>query len=146
VLRGLVEGEEIVTSGQFLIDSESQLEEAIRKMLDRRAGRSGGSAAAVPKTVFSCPMHPEFIASEAGRCPQCGMDFEERAGSPEELAQLSGKSAHRHEHGAATSEVPRAGGGYSCPMHPQVVSDEPGRCDICGMFLEKTAAAGERSP
>jgi len=28
---------------------------------------------------------------------------------------------------------------YSCPMHPEVVSDEPGECPECGMFLEKVA-------
>ncbi|HEW98050.1 MAG TPA: efflux RND transporter periplasmic adaptor subunit [Beggiatoa sp.] len=26
---------------------------------------------------------------------------------------------------------------YICPMHPQIVRDEPGRCPICGMFLVK---------
>ena len=26
---------------------------------------------------------------------------------------------------------------YVCPMHPEIVSDEPGNCSICGMFLEK---------
>jgi predicted small lipoprotein YifL len=24
---------------------------------------------------------------------------------------------------------------YVCPMHPKIVSDEPGSCSICGMFL-----------
>ncbi len=24
---------------------------------------------------------------------------------------------------------------YVCPMHPEIVSDEPGSCSICGMFL-----------
>jgi multidrug efflux pump subunit AcrA (membrane-fusion protein) len=33
VLSGLTAGERIVTSGQFLLDSESQLREAIQKML-----------------------------------------------------------------------------------------------------------------
>jgi Cu(I)/Ag(I) efflux system membrane fusion protein len=28
-------------------------------------------------------------------------------------------------------------GKYICPMHPEVVQDEPGRCSICGMALEK---------
>ncbi|MBW1819059.1 MAG: efflux RND transporter periplasmic adaptor subunit [Deltaproteobacteria bacterium] len=34
VLVGLAEGEPVVTSGQFLLDSESKLKEAVRKMMD----------------------------------------------------------------------------------------------------------------
>jgi Cu(I)/Ag(I) efflux system membrane fusion protein/cobalt-zinc-cadmium efflux system membrane fusion protein len=42
VIDGLSDGEEIVTSAQFLIDSESNLQEAIQKMIaEKRAG--GGS-------------------------------------------------------------------------------------------------------
>jgi Cu(I)/Ag(I) efflux system membrane fusion protein/cobalt-zinc-cadmium efflux system membrane fusion protein len=145
VLSGLEEGEEVVVSGQFLLDSESQLQEAIRKMLDRRAGRSDSSAVAHPETLFSCPMHLEVVSAEAGRCPVCGMDLEERAGSPEELAQLYEDHTDRHEHGDAVSDAVPAGQ-YACPMHPEIVSDEPGRCPICGMFLEKVASASEEQP
>ncbi|WP_255415855.1 heavy metal-binding domain-containing protein [Terrimonas sp.] len=24
---------------------------------------------------------------------------------------------------------------YTCPMHPQVLKDEPGKCPLCGMTL-----------
>ena len=27
-------------------------------------------------------------------------------------------------------------GSFTCPMHPEVVQDEPGSCPICGMALE----------
>jgi len=40
VLKGLNEGEEIVVSGQFLLDSESRLQEAIQKMLEVRQSKA----------------------------------------------------------------------------------------------------------
>src|SRR5262245_42579489 len=39
------------------------------------------------------------------------------------------ESSHRH---AAASGIE-----YYCPMHPQVIRDEPGSCPICGMPLSK---------
>ncbi len=39
VLAGLQPGEEVVTSAQFLLDSESRLKEAIQKMLESRTGK-----------------------------------------------------------------------------------------------------------
>ena len=35
------------------------------------------------------------------------------------------------------------GGGYTCPMHPEVVQDEPGSCPKCGMALEPMVVTGE---
>jgi hypothetical protein len=97
VLSGIVPGEQIVVSGQFLIDSESQLQEAIRKMLARRSGEGEASADQQRETVFSCPMHPEVIADEPGRCPVCGMDLEERDASAAELASLHDQHEHQPE-------------------------------------------------
>src|SRR5512140_2082313 len=42
--------------------------------------------------------------------------------------------------------TPAAGGHvhvwkYQCPMHPQIVSDEPGECPICHMTLEPITSA-----
>jgi Cu2+-exporting ATPase len=31
---------------------------------------------------------------------------------------------------------------YTCPMHPQIVQDKPGKCPLCGMTLEPMANAG----
>ena len=30
---------------------------------------------------------------------------------------------------------------YTCPMHPEIHSDKPGKCPICGMDLVKTEVA-----
>ena len=64
------------------------------------------------------------------------------------LALLSLSSAiAQHQHGQdtqmqesrrSTKEI------YSCPMHPEVVSDQPGKCPKCGMKLEKQANQGLR--
>jgi len=43
VRSGLSEGERIVVSSQFLIDSESKLQEAVRKLLAAESGREPGS-------------------------------------------------------------------------------------------------------
>ncbi|BBO69509.1 hypothetical protein DSCA_34390 [Desulfosarcina alkanivorans] len=44
VIDGLAEGEEIVISGQFMLDSESRLKEAIAKMLEARSKETGSDA------------------------------------------------------------------------------------------------------
>jgi Cu+-exporting ATPase len=35
---------------------------------------------------------------------------------------------------------------YTCPMHPEIVRDEPGNCPICGMALEPRTVAVEEGP
>jgi len=51
--------------------------------------------------------------------------------------------------GEAAPPAPSGGAGpWTCPMHPEVVQDEPGTCPICGMALEPmgVSAEAEASP
>src|SRR5438477_11147461 len=35
---------------------------------------------------------------------------------------------------------------WTCPMHPQIVRDEPGSCPICGMALEPMTVTADEGP
>ncbi len=62
--------------------------------------------------VFYCPMHckgEKTYTSQVG-CPVCGMDLVEQP-----KLQVASQ--------------------YTCPMHPEIIKDEPGSCPICGMDL-----------
>jgi RND family efflux transporter MFP subunit len=191
VVSGLNEGERVVTSGQFMLDSESQLREAIEKM--RGPASTATEAATTPSTneteqasstnaqaegvVYVCPMpeHVSITYDHPGNCPICGMALVPV--TPAELKQLQpgGKvlyytcpmPEHSYIHedkpgkcpvcgmtlipvmappDTATNSVlpntnspsgttPAAKQLYTCPMHPDVISDKPGQCPKCGMNL-----------
>jgi Cu+-exporting ATPase len=44
------------------------------------------------------------------------------------------------------STVPAMRVEYTCPMHPEIVRDEPGACPICGMALEPRTVGLEEGP
>ena len=137
VLSGLQAGDRIVTSGQFLLDSESQLREAIDKMQGQTpAGTLAGTAAsptngqpavfAAPSepetTVYVCPMpeHVSIVYDHPGNCPICGMALVPVTPSALKKIQPGGKVLY-----------------YVCPMpeHANVHQDKPGKCPLCGMTL-----------
>ncbi len=89
-------------------------------------------AAAEAPAQYTCPMHPEVVSDEPGSCPKCGM-FLVPADTKEEHGEHGG--GHSHEHGSMTHAAAEVPAQYTCPMHPEVVSDEPGSCPKCGMFL-----------
>jgi len=144
VLSGLKEGERIVTSGQFMLDSESQLREAIQKMSKPAGSESSlvtsasarnnqqttnGTAAATLSmkghetgVKYICPM-PEHVSIEyehSGKCPICGMTLVPVTAATLKKLQPGGKLQY-----------------YTCPMpeHSDVKSEKPGNCAKCGMTL-----------
>lgn len=90
VLSGLSEHEVVVTSGQFLLDSESQLQEAVAKLLAARLEAKKTAATAPDKAgakdehdhegqaYWTCPMHPQIVQDGPGQCPICKMDLVEK--------------------------------------------------------------------
>ncbi|TKB47605.1 efflux RND transporter periplasmic adaptor subunit [Ferrimonas sediminicola] len=95
--------------------------------------------------TYACPMHPEQTGAIGDRCPICNMYL-----APEEdEEEVASQEGHNHGAEAGTQPLsspavkpnplqPGSGGvKYVCPMHPHIVSDEPGTCPICGMDLEK---------
>ena len=131
VLGGLKEGERIVTSGQFMLDSESQLREAIQKMIEPSKASAAAEATATrrveaapqpEKLVYICPM-PEHVSIEythPGQCSICGMALVPVSESALRQLQPGGKLLY-----------------YTCPMpeHSDVHSDKPGKCPKCGMTM-----------
>jgi hypothetical protein len=161
VLSGLEAGQRVVVSGQFMLDAESKLREAIAKMLEaERPGPPAVQAAAVtqpalvaalpPDARYACPMetHPDerdparqgaYFSADPGQCPWCGMTLEPIEELPWAQARraldLPRVSQGRAAGAAATQPTPAAAR-YVCPMHPeQARSDQPGTCPICGMRL-----------
>ena len=89
-LSGLKEGEPVVTSAQFMLDSESQLREAVQKMLEppkegapvpedehpvAKSPETPMPLAEAAPTSFICPMpeHASIQYNHPGKCPICGM-------------------------------------------------------------------------
>ncbi len=77
--------------------------------------------------TFYCPMHCEGdkTYNEYRDCPVCGMDLVEEKNI------------------ASTSSIQ-----FTCPMHPEIVRDEPGSCPICGMdlvLMEPDVSAEEKN-
>jgi FtsP/CotA-like multicopper oxidase with cupredoxin domain len=96
--------------------------------------------------VYACPMHPDVVQDEPGRCPRCGMTLLAKA-LPTIYACPMHPDVRQDEPGRCPQcgmkllVVPAGSAGYVCPMHPEVVSAEPGRCPQCGMKLLPAALA-----
>ena len=121
----------------------------------------GGTA--VSTTSYSCPMHPDVVSSNQGKCPKCGMALvpaiidtpapaaasdtttyacpmhPEVTGSGPDTCPKCGMKlvpVARDEIGTMTTDQPAT---YACPMHPEVTGSGPDTCPKCGMKLVPVA-------
>ena len=112
VLSGLSEGEKVVTSGNFLIDSESRLKSAASGM----TGMSHGGEK--PKTESQQQDDPKSQQPDHSghTMPKPNQSSEHSGHDMGKGKQVDGKK-------------------YTCSMHPEVIMDAPGNCPKCGMKL-----------
>ena len=89
--------------------------------------------AAVPMVLIAAALAAGFVIGQAARPPR--------------METAAGKKAAA----SAADQTPAAQASqtvYTCAMHPQIRSNKPGRCPICGMELipvAATAGAGKRT-
>ncbi len=159
VLYGLDEGDVVVTSGQFMLDAESKLKEAVAKMMEasrtpsEKKPQGGGTASeharhdphaghqtpttqpatTVPRGAeFACPMerHPDE-ADPANRGPYF-------ASEPGRCPRCGMTLKPVGELAWALARQAAKGGdvAYTCPDHQHVFSRASGKCPRCSKNLE----------
>jgi hypothetical protein len=121
IVSGLNPGDEVVVSGQFMLDSESRLGEALtgdHMHTHGGGGQDDGTEQVPPEDhaiIHTCPMpeHYHIVQYGSGKCPECGM------------ALVPVDQTDNTDF-------------YTCPMTQcGIAQKEEGRCTECGMRLIK---------
>jgi len=128
-------------SQQALLEAVSQIRSALAAGSFRADVSDFDAPALQTRIEYTCSMHPEIVRDEPGSCPKCGMNLiprEAQAIAGHDHADTGDSMKHdaeehtEHDHHMAHSTEVE----YTCPMHPEVVQNEPGSCPKCGMNLE----------
>ena len=146
VVSGLKAGERIVTSSNFLIDSESKLKLAAAGL--GMPGMSHGSAAAgvnkPPQTKpGAAPEDHSKQQPDAAAAPKPAQeDHSQHQPGPtnDSQKQMSGETGN---HSRRQAKPQRKVLYWYDPMHPAYKSEKPGKAPDCGMDLVPKHAAGK---
>ena len=86
---------------------------------------------------YTCPMHPEVIQDAPGNCPKCGMNLVPVQEGKSIIPPMNhaGNEMNVKDTGQSNLHFEK----YTCPMHPHIIRDAPGKCPLCGMTLEPVA-------
>jgi Cu(I)/Ag(I) efflux system membrane fusion protein len=92
VLAGVSPGDQVATSGVFLIAAEARISTAAKYWDSTSEADAAVPSETMPPapsassrpadTDFTCPMHLEIHSPGPGKCPKCGMDLVPRPGKP----------------------------------------------------------------
>ncbi|MFH1336785.1 MAG: efflux RND transporter periplasmic adaptor subunit [Candidatus Zixiibacteriota bacterium] len=155
VKSGLMPDEMVVVSAQFMLDSESKTQEAIKKMLE---SRKQGPVTSVQKPDASVKSSDANVSTTTLPQTEKQKAEEHKDGNlnltPNKMAQSAGEvytcpmPEHSHILQVGPGDCPECGMKlvpitqtgrivYTCPMeeHHNVLSDKPGKCPECGMEL-----------
>lgn len=134
VLDGLTVGDSVATSGTFLIAAEARISTAAKYW-----GADEPMPAMGPHTESGAP---DRQAVEAVVPPKRRPTANQK---PQQKNPVStGVAPHTGAPEPAATRGNSSTGVFSCPMHPDVRSDVPGKCPKCGMDL--VPAAGRTQP
>ena len=102
---------------------------------------------------------PDIDSETVVRDPVCGMVVDPNAGKP--LLEHAGHTYHFCREvcrdkfaadpelwlaGGPASEPMPAGTRYTCPMDPEIITDHPADCPVCGMALEPMVPSANAGP
>jgi len=95
------------------------------------------ACAAEPVPVRLPPDHPALPSAEEAPLPPPSTTLATTGPEAPASAGDGGSAVPTSEPGLPSGESAAAKGAYVCPMHADVLSNEPGKCPKCGMNLVK---------